>query len=72
MLGWSGKYRPRATGGTQLNEMGYPADWIERQLAQVEPNAVRRTYNHAEHVADRAKMMQLLIKRSRSRCLWPW
>ena len=31
---------------------------IERQLAHVEPNAVRRTCNHAEHLADRAKMMQ--------------
>lgn len=60
-LGWSGKYSPhatRATGSTRLNEMGYPSDWIERQLAHVEPNAVRRTYNHAEHMADRAKMMQ--------------
>jgi len=61
VLGWSGKYSPhatRTTGSTRLNEMGYPADWIERQLAHVEPNAVRRTYNHAEHLADRAKMMQ--------------
>ncbi len=50
VLGWSGKYSPhatRTTGSTRLNEMGYPADWIERQLAHFEPNAVRRTYNHA-------------------------
>ncbi|GAB1423135.1 tyrosine-type recombinase/integrase [Thauera terpenica] len=61
VLGWGGKYSPhatRTTGSTRLNEMGYPADWIERQLAHAEPNAVRRTYNHAEHLADRAKMMQ--------------
>jgi len=60
-LGWSGRYSPhatRTTGSTRLNEMGYPADWIERQLAHAEPNAVRRTYNHAEYLADRAKMMQ--------------
>lgn len=60
-LGWSGKYSPhatRTTGSTRLNEMGYPADWIERQLAHEEPNAVRRTYNHADYLADRAKMMQ--------------
>ncbi|GAB1368500.1 hypothetical protein MASR1M42_10490 [Azonexus hydrophilus] len=38
--------------------MGYTADWIERQLAHAEPNAVRRTYNHADYLADRAKMMQ--------------
>jgi integrase len=61
VLGWSGKYSPhatRTTGSTRLNEMGFPADWIERQLAHIEPNAVRRTYNQAEHLADRAKMMQ--------------
>jgi integrase len=60
-LGWSGKYSPhatRTTGSTRLNEMGFPADWIERQLAHSEPNAVRRTYNQAEHFNDRAKMMQ--------------
>ncbi|KWR88576.1 tyrosine-type recombinase/integrase [Cupriavidus sp. IDO] len=60
-LGWSGKYSPhatRTTGSTRLNEMGYTADWIERQLAHTEPNAVRRTYNHADYLADRTKMMQ--------------
>lgn len=60
-LGWSGKYSPhatRTTGSTRLNEMGFAADWIERQLAHAEPNAVRRTYNHADHMADRVKMMQ--------------
>ncbi len=41
-----------------LNEMGFSADWIERQLAHIEPNAVRRTYNHAEYLSDRAEMMQ--------------
>lgn len=61
VLGWSGKYSPhatRTTGSTRLNEMGYSADWIERQLAHEEPNAVRRTYNHADHLANRAMMMQ--------------
>jgi integrase len=61
VLGWSGQYSPhatRTTGSTRLNEMGYRPDWIERQLAHVEPNAVRRTYNHAEYLADRAVMMQ--------------
>ena len=60
-LGWSGRYSPhatRTTGSTRLNEMGYTADWIERQLAHVEPNAVRRTYNHADYLVDRTKMMQ--------------
>lgn len=51
-------FRTRTTGSTRLNEMGYPSDWIERQLAHVEPNAVRCTYNHADYLADRARMMQ--------------
>lgn len=61
VLGWGGKYSPhatRATGSTRLNELGYSADWIERQLAHTEQNTVRRTYNHAEYLADRAEMMQ--------------
>lgn len=61
VLGWGGKYSPhptRTTGSTRLNEMGYASDWIERQLAHIEANAVRRTYNQAEHLMDRARMMQ--------------
>lgn len=60
-LGWAGRYSPhatRTTGSTRLNEMGFPADWIERQLAHADANAVRRTYNHAEHLEDRSRMMQ--------------
>lgn len=60
-MGWSGKYSPhatRTTGSTKLNEMGYRSDWIEKQLAHVEMNAVRRTYNHADYMTDRAVMMQ--------------
>lgn len=60
-IGWAKRYSPhatRTTGSTRLNEMGFPADWIERQLAHTEPNAVRRTYNHADHLEDRRKMMQ--------------
>lgn len=61
VLGWSGKFSPhatRATGSTLLNEIGYSCDWIERQLAHVEQNGVRRTYNHADYFRDRAVMMQ--------------
>ncbi|WP_175816726.1 tyrosine-type recombinase/integrase [Burkholderia diffusa] len=60
-LGWAGRYSPhatRTTGSTRLNELGFRGDWIERQLAHEEPNAVRRTYNHATHFDDRARMMQ--------------
>ena len=58
---WAGKFSPhatRTTGSTRLNEMGFSSDWIERQLAHDEPNAVRRTYNHAGYLKDRATMMQ--------------
>lgn len=61
VLGWGKKYSPhatRTTGSTRLNELGFSSDWIERQLAHAEPNAVRRTYNHAEYLGDRARMMQ--------------
>jgi integrase len=61
VLGWAGRYSPhatRTTGSTRLNELGYSSDWIERQLAHEDPNAVRRTYNHADHLTERAKMMQ--------------
>lgn len=60
-LGWAGKFSPhatRTTGSTRLNEMGFNSDWIERQLSHIEPNSVRRTYNHADHLEDRARMMQ--------------
>ncbi|MES2048133.1 MAG: integrase arm-type DNA-binding domain-containing protein [Pseudomonadota bacterium] len=61
VLGWGGKYSPhatRTTGSTRLNELGFRSDWIERQLAHAEPNVVRRSYNHADYLADRAAMMQ--------------
>ena len=40
--------------GSELNELGFSSDWIERQLVLAEPNAVRRTYNHAEYLGDHA------------------
>jgi len=60
-IGWAGRFSPhaaRTTGSTLLNGMGYPADHIECQLAHVEGNAVRRTYNHADYLEPRAIMMQ--------------
>ena len=60
-LGWGGKYSPhatRTTGSTQLNGIGYAADWIERQLAHADKDNVRRTYNHADYLEDRRRMMQ--------------
>ena len=48
----------RAMASTRLNEMGWPPDVIERQLAHVEGNSVRAAYNHAEYLDERRKMMQ--------------
>jgi integrase len=48
----------RGMASTMLNERGWPADAIERQLAHVEGNSVRAAYNHADHLDVRRKMMQ--------------
>ncbi|MDR1740233.1 MAG: tyrosine-type recombinase/integrase [Synergistaceae bacterium] len=50
----------RSMASTNLNEMGWPPDVIERQLAHVEGNAVRAAYNFAEHLPERRRMMQAL------------
>jgi integrase len=60
-LGYKHKFSPhgfRTTASTMLNEMGYRPDLIERQLAHVERNRVRATYNRAEYLAERRQMMQ--------------
>jgi integrase len=49
----------RAMASTNLNEMGFHPDQIERQLAHVEGNKVRAAYNHAEYLPERKKMMQV-------------
>jgi len=43
---------------TCLNELGYPPDDIELQLAHQEPNKVRGSYNGAKRMAERRKVMQ--------------
>lgn len=49
----------RATASTLLNESGlWAPDVIERQLAHVENNDVRRAYARGDHWADRVRMMQ--------------
>ena len=47
----------RGMASTRQNEMGWPPDVIEWQLAHVEANSVRAAYNHAEYLAERRKMM---------------
>jgi len=49
----------RATASTLLNESGmWNPDAIERQLAHVEANDVRRAYARGEHWDERVRMMQ--------------
>jgi len=49
----------RATAATLLNESGlWNPDAIERQLAHVENDDVRRAYTRGEHWDERVKMMQ--------------
>ena len=48
----------RATASTILNEIGFRPDVIERQLAHVERNKVRASYNQAEYLGERRVMMQ--------------
>lgn len=61
-LGYSGSdmvaHGFRSMASTLLNEQGWPADVIERQLAHAERNEVRAAYNRAKHLPERRKMMQ--------------
>lgn len=60
-LGYKGKMTGhgfRAVASTILNEQGFRADVIERQLAYSERDEVRAAYNRAEYLAERKKMMQ--------------
>jgi integrase len=58
---YKGKFSPhgiRATASTWLNERGFRHDVIERQLAHSERNQIRASYNHADYLTERRKMMQ--------------
>ncbi len=43
---------------TALNERGFEADWVERQLAHGDPDKIRGTYNKAIYLDKRREMMQ--------------
>lgn len=47
----------RSTASTLLNELGWKADAIERQLAHGERDKIRGAYNFAEYLPERRKMM---------------
>ena len=60
-LGYKGKMTGhgfRTVASTNLNEMGFRADVIERQLSHTEKDDVRGAYNRAEYLPERKKMMQ--------------
>lgn len=48
----------RAMASTLLNEQGYSADVIEKQLAHNPRDKIRGIYNRAEYLPERKKMMQ--------------
>lgn len=48
----------RAVASTLLNELGWPPDAIERQLCHMPRDAVRASYNRAQYLDERRRMMQ--------------
>ncbi len=48
----------RHMASTLLHERGYRSEWIERQMAHADANAIRARYNYAEHLPERRRMMQ--------------
>jgi integrase len=48
----------RHTMSTILHEQGFNSAWIELQLAHVDKNSIRGTYNHALYLEGRMEMMQ--------------
>ncbi len=50
---------PMAPVPSRLNQMGFPPDIIELQLAHTERNQVRAAYNRATRLDERRKMMQV-------------
>lgn len=61
LLGYKGRLTGhgfRHTMSTILHEQGFNSAWIETQLAHVDKNAIRGTYNHAHYLDGRRQMMQ--------------
>lgn len=60
-IGYGGKVTGhgfRHSLSTILHEKGYDSSWIEMQLAHVDKNSIRGTYNHAQYLDRRMGMMQ--------------
>jgi len=61
LLGYKGRLTGhgfRHTMSTILHEKGFNSVWIETQLAHIDKNAIRGTYNHAQYMEGRREMMQ--------------
>ena len=64
-IGYHGKatgHGFRHTMSTILHERGYNTAWIELQLAHVDKNTIRGTYNHAQYLEQRRAMLQWYAK----------
>lgn len=60
-IGYSGRttgHGFRHTLSTILHDQGYESSWVEMQLAHVDKNSIRGTYNHATYIDSRREMMQ--------------
>lgn len=60
-LGYGGKVTGHGfkhSMSTILHEQNYNSVWIETQLAHVDKNSIRGTYNHAVYIDGRRNMLQ--------------
>lgn len=60
-IGYGGKLTDhgfRHSLSTILHEKGYDSDWIEIQLAHIDENNIRGTYNHTQYIDKCRDMMQ--------------
>lgn len=61
-IGYGGKVTGhgfRHTMSTILHDQNYNSAWIEIQLAHIDKNYIRGTYNHANYISQRKEMMQV-------------
>ncbi|WP_352287705.1 tyrosine-type recombinase/integrase [Psychrobacter sp. GW64-MNA-CIBAN-0177] len=61
-IGYAGKQTGhgfRHIASTNLNELGYMGDAIEKQMAHDKKSSIRAVYNHAQHLEERRKIMQV-------------
>ncbi|PHM28061.1 tyrosine-type recombinase/integrase [Xenorhabdus budapestensis] len=60
-IGYSGRatgHGFRHTMSTILHDQDFNTAWVEKQLAHVDKNSIRGTYNHAQYLDGRREMLQ--------------